>query len=53
MAQRTYDVRAGVAVAVRNYEVQVAWTKTNPIIVYPRQTLDNGDAIVVSASRYF
>ncbi len=48
-----YDVRAGVAASLRNYEVQLAWVKTNKVVVYPAQTLDDGEAVIVSASCYF
>ena len=48
-----YDVRGGVAADIGRYEVQVAWTKTNPLIVYPATKLDDGEGIVVSLSAFF
>lgn len=48
-----YDVRAGVAASLRNYELQLAWTKSNPVVVYPGRTVYSGEAVVVTATCYF
>lgn len=48
-----YDLRAGVAASLRNYDVQLAWLKSNRVVIYPAQTIDDGDALVLSASCYF
>ncbi len=45
-----YDVRAGVAVSLRNYEVQLAWTRATPFSGRPG---DDSDAVVASASYFF
>ncbi len=48
-----YDVRIGVAASLHNYELQLAWSKSNPLITYPQRTLDHGQAVVLTAACYF
>ena len=47
-----YDVRVGVAVSMNNYEVQMGWTRTNPLRYENRFANDKSD-FVVSASCFF
>ena len=48
-----YDVRAGVAVSLSHYEIQAAWSHTNPVPAYFEHRADDGDALVLSASCFF
>lgn len=48
-----YDLRAGVAVSVRTYEVQMAWTRSNPVPTYPGQYVYEGDGLLVTATAFF
>ena len=48
-----YDLRGGVAVSIRNYELQMAWTRTNPVPANPGRYTDEGDGLLVTASAYF
>jgi hypothetical protein len=46
-----YDLRAGLAVSLSHYEIQAAWSKSNP--AYFARRPDDGDALVLSASCFF
>ncbi len=48
-----YDVRAGVAVSVSHYELQLAWSHTNPNRAYAWHPADDGDAVIATATSYF
>ncbi len=48
-----YDVRAGVAVSLRTYEVQMAWTRSNPVPDYPGRSVEAGDGLMVTAATFF
>ena len=48
-----YDVRAGAAVSLSRYEIQLAWVKATPRTVYPAHVVDDGEAVVLSATCYF
>ncbi len=48
-----YDVRAGLAFSVSAYEIQAAWSHTNPVGAYFARRPDDGDALVLSVSRFF
>jgi uncharacterized protein (TIGR02001 family) len=48
-----YDVRAGLAVSLSHYEIQAAWSRTNPVAGYPMHRPADGNALVLSASCFF
>ncbi len=48
-----YDVRAGLAVSLSHYEIQAAWSRTNPLPAYHGHPADVGDALVLSATCFF
>jgi len=48
-----YDARAGLALSLGRYEFQAAWSRTNPLGGYWPRRPDKGDALVLSASRFF
>jgi uncharacterized protein (TIGR02001 family) len=48
-----YDLRAGVAVAIRHAEVQLAWTTRRPDDDYLAQYQQRRDALVASLSWFF
>ncbi len=48
-----YDLRAGLAASVANYEVQLAVTRANPIRDYTGRVLDTGNAVVLTTSAFF
>jgi len=48
-----YDLRAGLAISLSHYEIQAAWSKTNPLPAYREHPADKGDALVLSASAFF
>jgi len=48
-----YDVRAGVAVNISRYEIQAAWSRTDPVAGYLMHRPNDGNALVLSASRFF
>jgi uncharacterized protein (TIGR02001 family) len=48
-----YDVRAGLAVSLSHYEIQAAWSKTNPLSGYISHHAGDGDALILSASCFF
>lgn len=48
-----YDVRAGVAVSISHYELQLAWSHTSPNRAYAWHPADDGDAVIATATSYF
>lgn len=51
--KQRYDVSTGAALSVSHYELQLAWVKSTPWKVYPGRVIDDGEALVVSATGYF
>lgn len=48
-----YDARAGVAVSLSHYEIQAAWSRTNPVAGYLMHRPNDGNALVLSVSCFF
>ena len=48
-----YDLRAGLALSLSPYEIQAAWSRSNPLPGYATHRPDGGNALVLSATRFF
>ena len=48
-----YDLRAGLAASLGAYEIQAAWSRSNPLPAYAMHRPDSGNALVLSATRFF
>ncbi|HWA60452.1 MAG TPA: hypothetical protein VG939_03715 [Caulobacteraceae bacterium] len=51
--RQRYDVSTGMALSVSHYELQLAWVKSTPWKIYPGRVIDDGEAVVLSATGYF